>query len=201
MPVAMLPIILSGIGTVAGKYFQDKNEKIKQRREYLQTHVPKVNNTLTDISSKVDSLSYYADEVMFSLVFRGYDYEHNKTQHEKNPELDKRTGSAWDAYSKALREWQCIRTTQFAAATSYFGDTIADQLNEIQEDFDVLEKMIKATYYKRIKSQHFLVDEEDQPNDFRKKYFGIKNPLNKKIQLMNVDMIKSAREWSYKQKL
>jgi hypothetical protein len=191
MAISMLPIVLSGIGTLAGKYFQDRAAKFKERQEYISQRIPKVDSALDSISSNMDTLSYFADQALYSLVFRTETYSNQS----KTNQIDRSEEAAWDRYIASLVQWERSRTTYLGQVKTYFGDDLELQLEGIQKGFDKIDQFLKATYYERNSSRHFL---EDKPgkNDFRTKYYKHKNSLDSKIKTLNIGMIAASHELS-----
>ncbi len=189
MVAGIIPIIVTTMGSLAGKYFQDRNEALKQRRDRLQELIPKVNTTLDSISSEMNSLSYFADQAMYSLVFRNEGVNHKDKPKKVNSTPDT---TAWDNYTESLINWQKSRTSYIAKAATYFGDEIAAKIKEVNAGFDAIDEQLKATYYERTDSQFYIEDKEKDKNDFRIKYFTPKNQLEEKIQAINIAMVSIA---------
>ncbi len=189
MVAGIIPIIVTTMGTLAGKYFQDRNEALKQRRDRLQELIPKVNTSLDSISSEMNSLSYLADQAMYSLVFRNETVNYRDKPERANNTADT---TAWDNYIESLISWQKSRTSYVAKAAIYFGDEIAARIKEVSSGFDALDEQLKAAYYERTDSQFYIKDKEGDENDFRTKYLTPKNQLEEKIQAINIEMVAIA---------
>lgn len=189
MVAGVIPIIVTTMGTFAGKYFQDRNEALKQRRDRLQELIPKVNTLLDSISSEMNSLSYLADQAMYALVFRNESVSYRDKPKKANSTADT---TAWDNYTESLISWQKSRTSYVAKATTYFGDEVAARIKEVNAGFDAIDEQLKATYYERADSQFYIEDKKGSKNDFRTKYLEPKNQLEEKIQAINIEMVAIA---------
>ena len=188
MTTAVMPILVSTLGTVVGKYFQDRNESMKRRRERLQEIVPKVNESMKSVGARIDMLSFFADEALYSIVFRNEVYKNKKS----NDDVNDSKVTAWGSFSDALVEWQKFRTITVAEVKQYFGDEAFNVVKDIQELVDKISDLLHAAYYERTNSSSYIENKKGTPNDFRTKYFEPKKLLDKKIEQLNMIMVETA---------
>jgi len=70
-------------------------------------------------------------------------------------EEDERT---WNAYRTVLVEWKKSRLLAVAATNRYFGPQVGQQLTEIANNINTLERQINAAYFVEPKSRFYIRD-------------------------------------------
>ena len=176
--------LVAAAAPFVGKMLQDHSAQLQAEAEHRHAEQEKARAINNNVSNAMDKLAYLNKEAMFAIVFRGS--ERPEKDLRLTQEEDRQT---WKEYRQALNDWEEAKIRYIAETTQYFGEAIAKRLEAIQDDFDELAHQVAAAFYKRKDSKYYIEDQEGTQNDFRSKYFPVRERVLKNMKKISVQML------------
>jgi hypothetical protein len=133
-------MVISAVGTLVGRYFQDRTVKINQMREERKFELDTAIAFATEISKRMDEYLFCAKN-----VYNCYKHEIDKTD-------EKKFKKTWDAFIKANTAWEGTLNVEIARVSVHFGRDMAEIFRDgISMNFVRLRRILDDLYFQERK--------------------------------------------------
>ncbi|HLP48308.1 MAG TPA: hypothetical protein VK469_20375 [Candidatus Kapabacteria bacterium] len=169
--------LLGGLGTLIGKYFQDRSE-MKARMRQIRSHELEIAN---DIFSK---LSKQMDEYVYRMkeVYNGYNYDvdnNEKEQRLKN-------------FLVSQSEWESTLNLEYSKVSMYFGEKMGTAFKDVFcRQFTLLRQELDKIIYDKVNINEMPKNENNET-----KFIFTWNRIIILIRKFNIGMLKLIEEES-----
>lgn len=183
----LMPILIGAVGTLVGNYFQNKAARIKNWNQHRDEELKQATEVFDEISGSIDTLAFFNTQALLAILY------------DEGEDPEERKEAAFSRYQDAFIGWNQSRTKYIAKVYRFFGNDFAREFKTIQKDFDLLNRLVMATYLERRDSKYFLEAEKGSTNDYREKYFNkVRKPLDRKMIEFNTGLINKTKELAAK---
>lgn len=182
MPGPLLPLLIGAAVPVVVRYLQLADAEDERRAEGHRRKVEATTETMARVTSKLSQRLSHVYEAMCAVVF----------DRNGNEQLLAEDVEAWKAYRAVASDWTGFRVEALARVDQYFGTPVAKQLERLDELFEILDKQVNAGHYKRTDSQFYIEDNEGSPNDFRTKFFPVRDSAMEQLRALTITMLQKV---------
>ena len=169
-------VVISAVGTLVGRYFQDRTERISQFRAERKIVLTAAIEYAVLISKQMDRYLFCAKD-----VYNGFKYEIDKD----DAKLFKKK---WDTFVDENTAWESTLNTNVANVSAHFGEDMANIFQEgISNNFVYLRKVLDGLYYhkKDFTFKNLETDKTSGETIFIKTW----NSLAQLVQVFNTEML------------
>jgi hypothetical protein len=167
-------MVITGLGSIIGRYFQDRTERIAQYRKLRESEIKGAINYAENISGRIDSYMYHAKTVCDS-----YKHKLEKKEIEKN----------WKDFVKVNTDWEKKLNVEIATVGAWFGENMRVGFEDaICRNLIHLRKYLDDLYYreKKEKSDSGVPPEAETFEKFKKLW----NRMNDFIREFNTQLLR-----------
>lgn len=169
--------LIGGLGTLIGKYFQDRSE-IKVRMRQIRSHELEIaNDIFSKLSKRMDEYAYRMKE-----VYNGYNYDvevNEKEQRLKN-------------FLESQCEWESTLNLEYSKVSMYFGEQMGTAFKDVFcKQFTLLRQELDKIVYDKVDIHQMPKNEKNETE-----FIYTWNQLIDLIRQFNIGMLKMIEDES-----
>lgn len=176
--------LIAALSPLIVKSIDNNRARIDQASKLLDEEMKAANDLAAELMAATDRILFLNKEAMFGIVFRGVTV---KSITEKTAsDLDSK---AWLAYQSETALWNSSKTTRLARIYGTFNDETVRLFSALSVQAELLENMVSAAFYMRMRSKYFIRDTEAKNgsnNSETNDQVSPDSPLESKV---NVDFV------------